>query len=136
MTGPKRNWRATLETSGSLSAGVVLANLLLGHNIFRGGTSSESRERVISHPIPDFQELSPNVNERLNEILRKTLHRDVDERYQSADELLHDLEHYLYHGGYGPTNETLGRHARELFGQIDAGRAVASKSDTVVIRHK
>src|SRR5205814_32658 len=38
-------------------------------------------------------------------------------RYASADELLYDLEHYIYHSGYGPTNETLGRFIRELFGQ-------------------
>jgi len=31
--------------------------------------------------------------------------------------LLYDLEHYIYHSGYGPTNETLGRFIRELFSQ-------------------
>ena len=31
--------------------------------------------------------------------------------------MLYDLEHYIYHSGYGPTNETLGRFIRELFGQ-------------------
>ena len=36
---------------------------------------------------------------------------------RTADELLYDLEHYIYHTGYGPTNETLGKFIRELFGQ-------------------
>jgi hypothetical protein len=27
------------------------------------------------------------------------------------------LEYYIYKGGYGPTNETLGKFIRELFGQ-------------------
>ena len=30
---------------------------------------------------------------------------------------MYDLEHYIYHAGYGPTNETLGKYIRELFGQ-------------------
>ena len=30
--------------------------------------------------------------------------------------MLFDLEHYIYHSGYGPTNETLGKLNRELFG--------------------
>jgi hypothetical protein len=37
---------------------------------------------------------------------------------------MYDLEYYIYHGGYGPTNETLGKFIRELFGQ-EAPRAVA-----------
>ena len=45
------------------------------------------------------------------------LARDLDKRYPNADELLYDLEHYIYHTGYGPTNETLGKFIRELFGQ-------------------
>ena len=31
---------------------------------------------------------------------------------------MYDLEYYIYHDGYGPTNETLGKFIRELFGQI------------------
>ena len=27
------------------------------------------------------------------------------------------LEYYIYKGGYGPTNETIGKFIRELFGQ-------------------
>ena len=30
---------------------------------------------------------------------------------------MYELEYYIYHGGYGPTNETLGKFIRELFGQ-------------------
>ena len=30
---------------------------------------------------------------------------------------MHDLELYIYGAGYGPTNETLGKFIRELFGQ-------------------
>jgi serine/threonine-protein kinase len=53
----------------------------------------------------------------LNEILHRALARDLAKRYQNGDELLYDLEHYIYHSGYGPTNETLGKFIRELFGQ-------------------
>jgi len=68
-------------------------------------------------PIPDFATLDNRIDARLNEILHRALSRDLDKRYASADELLYDLEHYIYHSGYGPTNETLGRFIRELFGQ-------------------
>jgi len=71
--------------------------------------------RVLNVPIPDFRTLSPQIDDRLNEILQRALARDLDRRYPNADELLYDLEHYIYHSGYGPTNETLGRFIRELF---------------------
>jgi len=72
---------------------------------------------MLKLPIPDFRPLDPRVDDRLNEILHRALARDLEQRYPSADEMLYDLEHYIYHSGYGPTNETLGRFIRELFGQ-------------------
>jgi serine/threonine-protein kinase len=41
----------------------------------------------------------------------------LNRRFATADELMYDLEYYIYHDGYGPTNETLGKFIRELFGQ-------------------
>src|SRR5260221_13605421 len=67
--------------------------------------------------IPDFRVLDGRIDERLNQILHKALSRDLNKRYSSADEMLFDLEHYMYHSGYGPTNETLGKMIREIFGQ-------------------
>ena len=68
-------------------------------------------------PLPDFRQLDKRIDDRLNEILLRCLSRDVNQRYPAADDLLYDLEHYIYHSGYGPTNETLGKLMREIFGQ-------------------
>jgi serine/threonine-protein kinase len=97
---------------------VVLAHLLLGLNIFKGSTTEVSRDRILRMSVPDFRTIDKRVDDRLNEILHRALARKVEDRYPTADELLYDLEHYIYHKGYGPTNETLGRFIRDLFGQI------------------
>jgi len=117
MSPEQANFQITDKRSDLFSAGVVLAHLLLGRNLFKGATPEESRQRMMNLPIPDFATLDNRVDARLNEILHRALAREVDKRYASADELLYDLEHYIYHSGYGPTNETLGRFIRELFGQ-------------------
>jgi hypothetical protein len=40
----------------------------------------------------------------------------------------------MYHSGYGPTNETLGRYIRELFGQsAPAAAADADKGNTIIL---
>jgi serine/threonine-protein kinase len=115
MSPEQANFQITDKRSDLYSAGVVLAHLLLGRNIFKGSTPEESRERMLTLPIPDFRKLDERIDERLNYIMQRALARDLDKRYPNADELLYDLEHYIYHSGYGPTNETLGRYMRELY---------------------
>ena len=118
MSPEQSSFQITDKRSDLFSAGVVLAHLLLGHNIFKGPTSEESRDRIQNQSIPDFRSLDMRIDDRLNEILHRALARKVEHRYPDADELLYDLEHYIYHQGYGPTNETLGKFMRELFGQM------------------
>ena len=117
MSPEQANFQITDKRSDLFSAGVVLAHLLLGHNVFKAPTPNESRTRILQMPIPDFRQLDERVDDPLNAILQRALTRDVSRRYATADELLYDLEHYIYHAGYGPTNETLGKYIRELFGQ-------------------
>jgi len=117
MSPEQANFQVTDKRSDLFSAGVVLAHLLLGRNVFKGANAEESRLRMMNMPVPDFRELDERIDERLNQILHRALDRNLEKRYPSADELLYDLEHYIYHSGYGPTNETLGKFIRELFGK-------------------
>jgi hypothetical protein len=89
---------------------------------------------MMNMPIPDFRTLDTRVDDRLNEILHRALARDLEKRYPTGDELLYDLEHYIYHSGYGPTNETLGKYIRDLFGQsIQPAVAQQAKGNTTVL---
>ncbi|HEY3863934.1 MAG TPA: serine/threonine-protein kinase [Verrucomicrobiae bacterium] len=117
MSPEQADFQITDKRSDIFSTGVVLANLLLGYNIFKGGSAEESRERIMTLPLPNFCQLNSRIDQRLNEMLHRTLSRDLSKRYPAADELLYDLEYHIYHQGYGPTNETLGKFIRELFGQ-------------------
>jgi serine/threonine-protein kinase len=130
MSPEQADFKITDKRSDLFSAGVVLAHLLLGRNLFKGDSAEESRSRIMTTAIPDFRVLDSRVDDRLNEILQKALSREVDTRYASADEMLYDLEHYIYHSGYGPTNETLGKFMRELFGQHIPEQTLRSTSDT------
>jgi serine/threonine-protein kinase len=94
--------------------GIVLAELLLGRNIFRSQDRLESRQNILSLPIPKFATLRPEIDPKLEAIIQKALQRDRNDRYQSANEMLTALEVYLYSDGYGLTNEKLGAYLREL----------------------
>ncbi|HXF10099.1 MAG TPA: serine/threonine-protein kinase [Desulfuromonadaceae bacterium] len=117
MSPEQADFQITDRRSDVFSTGVVLAHLLLGRNIFKGESAEESRQRILNMEIPDFQKFDKRIDEPLNEILQRCLARDPAHRYESADQLLYSLEYYIYHKGYGPTNETLGKFVRELFGQ-------------------
>ena len=133
MSPEQADFQITDKRSDIFSAGIVLANLLLGSNVFKGKSADESRDRVLKMPIPDFRELDERIDDRLNQILQRSMSRELGSRYQTGEELLYDLEHLIYHKGYGPTNETLGRYIRELFGQLDPKELSAMRGNTLLI---
>jgi serine/threonine protein kinase len=136
MSPEQADFQITDKRSDLFSAGVVLANLVLGHNIFKGPTAEESRQRILKQAIPDFCTLDSRVDDRLNNILQRCLTRDLSKRFANADELMYELEYYIYHAGYGPTNETLGKFIRELFGQMPAvERTTELHGQTEVLEH-
>jgi serine/threonine protein kinase len=99
--------------------GIVLTELLLGKNLFRSSDRAQSRRNILTMPIPKFATLRAEVDARLETIIQRALTRDRDKRYQSAADMLTDLELYLYSDRYGPTNEKLGVYLKELYGVRD-----------------
>jgi len=133
MSPEQADFQITDRRSDIFSVGVVLAHLLLGRNIFKGATAEESRNRILNQPIPDFRALDPRVDDKLNDILHHCLARDPNRRYANANDLMFELEFYIYGAGYGPTNETLGKFIRELFGQTLPREASDPKFNTIVL---
>ena len=133
MSPEQADFQVTDRRSDLFSAGVVLAHLLLGRNLFKGENAEESRSRILNQPIPDFCALDPRIDDKLNDILHHCLARDLTRRYATADQLMYDLEYYIYHSGYGPTNETLGKFIRELFGQTASHQAEETHVKTIIL---
>ncbi|MGF1450406.1 MAG: serine/threonine protein kinase [Opitutales bacterium] len=107
------------------SCGIVLAELLLGRNIFEAERPEVTRENILSMPLPDFQQLRPEIDPKLTEILQRSLARPREERYATAAEMLTALELYLYSDGYGPTTEKLSQYLKWLMGKEDATGSAA-----------
>jgi eukaryotic-like serine/threonine-protein kinase len=97
--------------------GIVLTELLLSRNVFRDADRLVSRQNILTMPIPQFSKLRAEIDPKLEAIIQKALQRDREKRYQSAFEMLHDLEVYLYSDGYGPTNEKLGAYLKGIMSE-------------------
>lgn len=135
MSPEQAQFKITDARSDIFSTGVVLSNLILGYNIFYDDKPEQARKKIIKCKLPDFQKVESRIDDKLVLILKKCLHKDLNKRYQTAEELLHDLEHYIYGAGYGPTNETLSDYINTLFGQSQSTSVVTSKGDTIPLSH-
>jgi len=109
------SYAVTDGRSDLFSLAIVMTEILLGRNIFRGANRLESRRNIITMPLPQFSALRADIDPKLEVIINKALQRDRDKRYQTAFEMLTDLEMYLYSDRYGPTNEKLAVYLAQVF---------------------
>ncbi len=117
LSPEQANYEVTDARADLFGCGIVLAEMLLGFNIFEADTPEETRRNILETPIPDFTALRPEIDERLNKILHNAFKRPRDERFQTASEMLTGLEMYIYGDGYGPTNEKLALYTRDLLSE-------------------
>lgn len=138
---PEQALREITDARADLfSCAIVLAEMLLGENIFEANDEEHTRGNILKLSIPDFTEIRPDIDVSLDDILQRGLKRDRDKRYQTARHMLTALELFLYGKGYGPTNEKLAAYMRELFsekGESAAlrwteGRTAEIKQETLV----
>ncbi|MDP0494788.1 MAG: serine/threonine-protein kinase [Verrucomicrobiota bacterium JB024] len=107
----------TDERADLFPCGIVLAELLLGYNIFEGELPEQTRHKIQYLELPDFTRMREGIDSKLNDILHRCLARPREERYQTAGEMLTALEVYLYSDGYGPTNEKLAVYLKDLYSE-------------------
>ena len=119
LSPEQANYGITDARADLFPLGIVLTELLLGRNIFRSADRAQSRRNILNLPIPTFGTLRPDIDARLEAIIQRALTRDRDQRFQSALEMLTELEMYIYGHGYGPTNEKLAVYLKNLFGIRD-----------------
>lgn len=76
------------------SLGIVMYEMMTGQLPFVGETAEEIALRHVSaEPVPP-RELNPDIPEELERIVLKAMAADMEKRYQTADELLADMEEY------------------------------------------
>jgi serine/threonine-protein kinase len=119
LSPEQANYAITDARADLFPLGIVLTELLLGKNLFRSSDRAQSRRNILTMQIPQFSTLRSDIDPKLEGIIQRALQRDREKRYQSAYDMMTDLEMYLYSDRYGPTNEKLSVYIKELFGIKD-----------------
>ena len=77
--------------SDLFSFGAVLYEMLTGKRAFEGNSSPAVRAAILGSEPPAVSSLQPDVPSALDELVRRCLAKNPADRWQSADELLHEL---------------------------------------------
>src|SRR4029434_9144822 len=97
------------QRSDIFSLGTLLYECMAGRPPFDGTTRMEICTKVIrDDPTPPSQ-LNPDVPESLDRIALKALAKKPDARYQSAEEMLEDLQKIRTDTGVSNMNQAVAR---------------------------
>jgi serine/threonine protein kinase len=114
--------------SDLFSLGTVMYELTAGRRPFRGENDFAIMEQIVRGVAPPPSTVSPGYPPELEAIVMRLLAPSPDARYQTAEELLHDLEQFISKHGLWVSSRPLGKYMRILFAErIDAWERAANE---------
>jgi len=113
---PEQAARQPVDSRSDIfSTGILLYELLTGERAYKGKNAEKKRELVLNADIPAPRDSNPDIPERLEEILLKTLSRQPGDRYQSAGDLQEDLLSLLQDEGMRVRRTDLAQFMKDSF---------------------
>jgi len=78
------------------AVGIILWELFTGRRLFYGDTDYQTVELVRQARVPSIAALNPEIDAEIEQVVRKSLARDPDDRYQHAADLGDALAQFLF----------------------------------------
>jgi eukaryotic-like serine/threonine-protein kinase len=114
--------------SDIFALGIILYELTLCQRLYRG-PPKEVMRRILDETIPPPTAVRRDYPTALEHIVMRALEKRPQDRYQSAEDLRHDLEEFLDDSGLRSGNRRMAIYMNELFKpEATAGATAASDS--------
>jgi serine/threonine protein kinase/Flp pilus assembly protein TadD len=131
MSPEQANGQKIDHRSDIFSTGIILYELLAARRMFSGETMHVlSLVRDAEYDPPE--EVIPDLPDKLNTILSRALAKDPDERYQSAGEMLADIEEFMFELSLRPNARSFAGYIKELFEEEYAEEELALWAKTQI----
>ncbi|HUF17173.1 MAG TPA: protein kinase, partial [Thermoanaerobaculia bacterium] len=119
-----------LEVDGRtdlFSLGAMLYEMLTGRVPFEGQTSTDVLAAILQRTPAPMSRFTTDLPQEMNWVVEKALHKDRDERYQTAREMLSDLRRVQRASDSHPGSES----ETEEVSRVTSARTVTSPSGSV-----
>jgi serine/threonine-protein kinase len=100
--------------SDIFSLGIILYELTLCQRLFRG-PAQDAMRRIVEETIVPPTAIRRDYPPALEQIVMRALEKRPEDRYQSAEDLRHDLEEFLDDSGLRSGNRRMAIYMNELF---------------------
>jgi serine/threonine protein kinase len=113
------------------AVGIILWELFTGRRLFYGDTDYQTVELVRQARVPSIAALNPEIEPELEAIVRKSLSRDPEERYQSAADMADALSQYLFSRRMKVTSRDIQTLVRDAQMELMRKRAAEPKESLI-----
>ena len=116
MSPEQCSGKAVDRRSDLFSLGILLYETCTVRRLFKGGNEFSTMSAVLGGDIPSPSEVRADLPGKLEAIIMTALTREIDRRYQSADEIRAALDEFADKAGLRTSVSGLATFMRQLFG--------------------
>lgn len=99
------------------AVGIILFEMLTGRRLFLGETDYQTVELVRKANVPSLTAINPQIPAELDQVVRRALAREKEQRYQHAYELQDALAQFLFSGGLKVTSRDIAQLVRRTISE-------------------
>ncbi len=125
MSPEQARGKQTDERTDLWSFGVVLYEMITGCAPFTGETKSDVMASILKNDPENISLHAPDIPIEIDQIIKKALHKDREERYQNANDLLQDLK--IVESELNASNKSIG------VGLLSSGILAVKQRETEIL---